>query len=108
MITWGLEDPSEDETMHAFALETAYAPDRDWTLFARGEVIESHELDPADTINTVGKVSFGAIRDFHAADNVRLGIGALYSVNFVPEALEPSYGGDPDGAMVFMRLVAGT
>ena len=107
-IAWGLKDPSEDETMHAIALETAYAPDRDWTLFARGEVIESHELDPADTINTVGKVSFGAIRDFHVADNVRLGIGALYSVNFVPDTLEPSYGGDPGGAMVFVRLVAGT
>ena len=72
-ITWGLEDPSEDETMHAFALETAYAPDRDWTLFARGEVIESHELDPADTINTVGKISLGAIRDFHVADNIGCG-----------------------------------
>lgn len=107
-IAWGLKDPSDDEAMHALALETAYAPDRDWTLFARGEVIESHELDPADTINTVGKISFGAIRDFHVAENVRLGIGALYSVNFVPDNLEPSYGGDPDGGMVFLRLVAGT
>ncbi|MFN8946640.1 MAG: hypothetical protein ACK6DM_05290 [Alphaproteobacteria bacterium] len=107
-IAWGLKVPSDDETTHALALETAYAPDRDWTLFARGEVIESHELDPADTINTVGKISFGAIRDFHVAENVRLGIGALYSVNFVPDNLEPSYGGDPDGGMVFLRLVAGT
>ncbi len=106
-IAWGLKDPSEDETMHAFALETAYAPDRDWTFFARSEIIESHELG-AGSIDTVGKISLGAIRDFHVMENVKIGIGALYSVNFVPEDLEPSYGGDPDGAMVFLRLVAGT
>jgi hypothetical protein len=104
---WGLKDPSGDDRMLAFALESAYAPDRDWTFFARGEVIESHELG-AGTIDTVGKLSFGAIRDFHVTDNVKLGVGALYSVNFVPQTLEPSYGGDPDGAMVFLRLVAGT
>ncbi|MFN9545380.1 MAG: hypothetical protein ACK59B_19745, partial [Alphaproteobacteria bacterium] len=33
-IAWGLKVPSDDETTHALALETAYAPDRDWTLFA--------------------------------------------------------------------------
>jgi hypothetical protein len=33
-----------------------------------------------------------------------LGLGGLYSVNQVPGALEPLYGGDPDGAMVFIRL----
>lgn len=107
-IAWGLKDPSDEESMHAFALETAYAPGRDWTFFARGEVVESHDLLPSGDVETVGKISFGAIRDFHVMENVRIGIGALYSVNFVSDALEPSYDGDPDGAMVFLRLVAGT
>ena len=88
-------------------LETAYAPDRDWTFFARGEVIESHELG-GGTIDTVGKISLGTIRDFHVTDNVKIGIGALYSINIVPAELEPSYDGVPKGAMVFLRLVAGT
>ena len=34
----------------------------------------------------------------------QIGLGALYAVNRVPDALEPIYGGDPDGAMVFVRL----
>ncbi|MEQ1865112.1 MAG: hypothetical protein ABL996_10730 [Micropepsaceae bacterium] len=105
-LAWGFKDPSEGETTNAFALETAYAPDRDWTLFARGEVVENEELSPSGDAETVGKVSFGAVRDFHIADQVKVGLGALYSVNFVPDALEPSYGGDPDGAMVFLRLAA--
>ncbi|MFM9863581.1 MAG: hypothetical protein ACKVRO_08235 [Micropepsaceae bacterium] len=101
-LAWGWKDPSEGDTTNAFALESAYAPNRDWTLFARGEITENPELGP-DT-ETVGKISFGAVRDFQVANNTALGIGALYSVNFIPDALEPSYGGNPDGAMIFIRL----
>ena len=107
-VVWGVKDPTVDEAPHAFALESAYAPDRDWTLFARGEVVESHELSGTDEIDTVGKISVGVIRDFHLTDNLKIGIGGLYALNFVPDDLEPSYDGDPDGAMVFLRLVAGT
>ena len=78
-------------------------------MFARGEVDrEPRTQSASDAIDTVGKISLGVIRDFAVSENVKLGIGALYTVNFVPDALEPSYGGDPDGAMVFLRLVAGT
>ena len=107
----GARDSTESESQFALALESAYAPNRDWTLFGRGEIIETNELSPGGghgPIETVGKFSVGAIRDFPVTESVRLGVGALYSVNFVPETLEPSYGGDPDGAMVFVRLVAGT
>jgi hypothetical protein len=103
-LGWGLKDPSDSETLNAFMLESAYAPNRDWTFFARGEIIESHELSFVGRTDRVGKISFGAIRDFTIADRLTLGVGALYSVDFVPDALEPSYGGDPDGAMVFLRL----
>jgi hypothetical protein len=103
-LAWGWKDPSEGDTTNALALETAYAPNRDWTLFARAKLVEANELAP--TTETVGKVSFGAIRDFAVAKNTALGVGTLYSVNFVPDALEPRYEGDPDGAMVFVRLTA--
>jgi len=107
-LAWGLKDPTEEETLHALALESAYAPNRDWTFFARGEVIDSHELSLVDETETVGKISFGAIRDFHLSENLKVGIGALYALNFVTDDLETSYDGDPDGAMVFLRVVAGT
>ena len=46
----------------------------------------------------------GAIRDLVVAPNVRLGLSAQVTQNFVPAALEPLYAGDPRGAMAFVRL----
>ena len=47
------------------------------------------------------------MRDWRLNRNVRFGLGGLYAVNRVPAALEPLYGGDPDGAMLFVRLKIG-
>lgn len=79
-----------------------------WTLYGRAEYAQNNELDPAvghhGPRHPVGKVSLGAIRDFRVAPNVRLGLGAQVTQNFVPAALEPLYAGDPRGAMAFIRL----
>lgn len=105
-VAWGLKKPTGEGSLHAFMVESAYAPNGDWTFFARGEIVENDELSASGSTETVGKLSVGAIRDFHLTDEVKIGIGALYGVNFVPNDLESSYGGDPVGAMVFLRLVA--
>ena len=78
-------------------------------MFARAERTETDELAPAPggghgDLHAVSKASIGAIHDWRLAQNVRFGVGALYSLNRVPEALELAYGGDPDGGMVFVRL----
>ena len=53
----------------------------------------------------MGKVSLGAIHDFKLADQVALGLGGLFAINFVPDGLEPLYGSsNPIGAMGFVRL----
>ena len=78
-----------------------------WTLFGRAEHVENDELDRRGHHGPaygVGKVSLGAIRDFRIAPHVRLGLGALYAFDFVPRALRASYGGNPRGAMAFIRL----
>jgi hypothetical protein len=79
-----------------------------WTLYGRAEYAENDELDPAaghhGQRRRVGKVSFGAIRDFRVAPHLRFGLGAQVTQNFVPAALEPLYAGDPRGAMAFVRL----
>jgi hypothetical protein len=79
-----------------------------WTLFGRAEWTENNELVPAlghhGPAYRVGKVSLGAIRDFRVAPHLRVGLGGLYAVNFVPRPLEALYAGDPDGAMLFVRL----
>jgi hypothetical protein len=105
-LAWGRRS-GEDAQYDALVLESAIGL-RDWTLFARAERTENNELvsvggHHGPTFN-VAKVSLGAIRDFRVAPNVRLGLGALYAMNFVPVPLEALYAGDPDGAMVFIRL----
>ncbi|HWA00227.1 MAG TPA: hypothetical protein VG841_07905 [Caulobacterales bacterium] len=102
-LAYGIKDPSNVESQLAWALESAYHPSQDLTFFGRAEQIETTELAPGPA-RTVAKVSLGAIRDFEIAPRITFGIGALYSHNFLPDALEPSYGGDPNGAMGFVRL----
>jgi hypothetical protein len=106
-IAWGRKDPSQGKATNAVAIEAAYAPVREWLLFARVEAVETHDLGPTEEVFNVGKFSLGAIREFHVTDDVRLGLGALVAINAVADELEPSYGGDPDGTMIFLRLVVG-
>ncbi|HYC68022.1 hypothetical protein [Brevundimonas sp.] len=108
-LAWGRKTNDHDESKDAWLLETAVSPDDRWTLFARAERIETDELLPGPggghgELHTVSKASVGAVHDWRLRDNVRFGVGALYSLNRVPAALEAAYGGDPDGGMVFMRL----
>jgi len=106
---WSVKVKDHDE-LTAWALESAVKPNEPWTMFARFEAIETDELTPGGghgPVRSVSKASLGAIRDWRVSENVVLGLGALYSFNWVPSPLEPSYGGDPDGAMVFARLKVG-
>jgi hypothetical protein len=105
-LAWGRRSSDHDD-LDAFALESAVRM-RDWTIFGRAERTENNELESDHghhgPIYRVGKVSLGTVRDFRVARNVKLGLGGLYAFNFVPAALEQEYGGDPQGAMVFLRL----
>ena len=71
-----------------------------WTIFGRGEMTENRELlDEAEhgEAFSVGKLSLGAVRDFRLAEHFSLGAGGLVAVNFIPDGLEPLYGGkQPD------------
>ncbi|HST37639.1 MAG TPA: hypothetical protein VLK25_13550 [Allosphingosinicella sp.] len=101
-LAWGNRDGAE-----AVALEGAVGLGL-WTLYGRAEYAQNNELTFAGghhgPLYAVGKVSLGAIRDVRLGEHVRLGLGAQYALNFVPSALEPLYAGDPDGAMLFVRL----
>jgi hypothetical protein len=99
--------PSDSTSRAAIALESAYHPVPEWTLFGRAEQVETDELLSPGPIARVSKASIGAIRDFPLRDNVTLGIGAIYSHDWVPSSLAASYGGNQDGAMAFVRLRIG-
>jgi hypothetical protein len=105
-LAWGRRT-SGGESLDAVALESAVGLE-DWTLFVRGEWTQNDELSfvgghhgPAFG---VGKASVGAIRDFRVAPHLKLGVGALFALNFVPRPLDALYAGDPTGAMAFVRL----
>ncbi len=108
-LAWGRKTHEGDEAKDAWLFETAWSLNDRWTLFGRAEQIETDEL--VDThggghgpVFTVRKASAGVVHDWTLAPNVRLGLGALVAVNRVPSGLEASYGRDPRGTMVFMRL----
>jgi hypothetical protein len=95
-------------TLNGWMLETAFKPNDPWTLFARAESVQNNELlslrGGATPVETVGKLSLGAIHDWRAASHVKLGLGGLYDFDVVPAALRASYGDNPHGAMAFVRL----
>lgn len=105
---FGRKERSDGAELDAGTIETALRLAEPWTLFARAEMVETDELgghgSPAEN---VGKVSLGAIRDFRINRHAVVGIGGLYAKNWVPAALDASYGGDQDGAMGFIRLKIG-
>lgn len=108
-LAWGRKTNDHDESKDAWLLEAAISPDDRWTVFARAERTETDELLPAaggghGALFTVAKASVGVVHDWTVASRVRFGLGGLYAINRLPAGLEPSYGGDPDGAMVFVRL----
>jgi len=108
-VAWGRRRSSGDEALNAFVLESAMKPTDIWTVFARAEREKNNELTVMGPLQRtafrVGKTSVGAIRDFRLADHMKIGVGALYGFNFLPQSLAPQYGRtDPQGAMAFVRL----
>lgn len=97
---------SDGDNMSAGLIEATWRPDENWSLFARGELIESGELVPEPGIFRAGAFSLGLVRDFALDENFKIGLGGLYAFNFAPFSAIAPYGGGPRGAMAFIRLVA--
>ena len=104
-LAWGRKSAHRHDD-DAYVVE-ASLKHANWTVFGRGEVTENRELTDVEDgpAFRVGKVSFGAVRDFDVAQHFSLGLGGLASLNFVPDGLASAYGGRrPVGAMGFVRL----
>ncbi len=97
---------SDGESTNAGLVEATWKPDAGWSLFARGEAIESGELVPEPGLFTAGEISVGVVRDVQLSEHFKLGLGGLYAFNFAPSSVLGAYGGAPRGAMAFLRLVA--
>jgi hypothetical protein len=110
-LAWGRKS-IDGKAQDAWALESSVKRGA-WTLFGRGEITENNELVELDhhddehhgEVFRVGKASLGLARDVDLAGPVGITVGALASVNFIPEGLRAEYGRKhPLGAMAFVRL----
>jgi hypothetical protein len=115
---WGRKMNNPGNTLDGYLLESELIFKDTYTLFLRAERVREDELlDNTPEINippalagnhsaifTVSKVSLGGIYDFHLADHLKFGVGALVSKYGVPAELAPLYTSDPTSYMVFFRL----
>jgi hypothetical protein len=108
-LAFSNKERSGGVSLDAWLAEAAWHPNDQWTLFARGEAIETDELGAVHhgPVEDVQRVSLGAIRDFRINDNTVFGVGAVVQQHLASDALEPLYDGDPQGAMAFVRLKIG-
>lgn len=108
-LAFANKERSDGASLDAWLMEAAVHPNDRWTLFARGEAIETDELGLTHhgPVEDVQRLSLGAIRDFRLDDAAVVGVGAVLQQHFASDALEPLYDGDPTGAMAFVRLRIG-
>ena len=94
-LAWGRND-EHNLTSHAFLAESSVTRAERDVWFGRIEVgtkpahdLHAHEFTG---VMTVGKVQGGYTRYLASASRLRLGVGGVASLAFVPEALKPHYG----------------
>ena len=104
-LAFGRKQLSGGLAENAGLLEAEYKPADLWTIFARAEMVQTDELIAGAPIQTVGKLSLGAIHDWRIAEHVKFGLGGLYDFDFVGRDLKASYNGDPHGTMIFVRTI---
>lgn len=108
-LAYSNKERTDGVSLDAWLAEAAWMPNDNWTVFARGEAIETDELGASHhgPVEDVQRLSLGVIRDFRVSEHARFGVGALVQQHFVDATLEPLYDGDPQGAMAFVRLKIG-
>jgi hypothetical protein len=104
-LGWGLKDESDGTRLNGLFAEAEYKPAELWTLFTRAEWVQNSELDALGRKLDASQITVGGIKDWRMADHWKFGVGALYAFDFAPHAV-PSYGGNPHGTMMFVRVVA--
>lgn len=108
MLAWGLNVKDPGNNTHAVLLESLLNLNQRHNILGRVEIVGKDELflsaDPrSDDVFTVGKLSLGYIYDLPKWNHIRLGIGGLGGMHFIPESLKPVYGDLPLSFLAFVR-----
>ena len=113
---WGANLRSDHPGLsHSGLVESEAVLDRSNTVFGRIEFVQKSADDlvligsplnfPAPQTFNVGAVSAGYIREILPMRAATLGLGAMGTLNLVPQSLQTAYGSrTPVGLLVFVRL----
>ena len=109
-LVWGQNNDTQEGKTESVLLETDYQHERD-TFYGRWEWVQKsgHELVLApvdhDEIFGVNAVSIGYVRDLSHGNNIDVGLGGQFTLDFWPGELDRYYGGGPGyGFQVFLRV----
>jgi hypothetical protein len=82
-----------------------------WTPFARFEQVEKNAEEllipspvPPDSVFTVRQLTLGVTRELGYVGDWQVAVGAAGLLSFTPSSLDPFYGSDPTGFVVFLRI----
>jgi hypothetical protein len=107
-LAYANKERSDGVSLDAWLAEVAAHPNDRWTVFARAEALETDELvGHGAPVEDIAHLSVGAVRDWRLNEHAVFGVGALVQTHLAANALETEYGGDPEGAMAFVRLKVG-
>jgi hypothetical protein len=109
-FVWGQNNDTHEGKTESLLLETDFQRKRD-TVYGRWERVEKsgRELVLADNelneIFPVQAVSIGYVRDLSHGNNIDIGLGAQFTLDFWPNELDRYYGDGPGyGFEVFLRV----
>jgi hypothetical protein len=109
-LVWGQNDDTHEGKTESLLIETDYQRERD-TVYGRFEWVQKsgHELVLAprdlDEIFDVNAISIGYVRDLSHGNNINVGLGGQFTLDFWPGELDRYYGGGPGyGFQIFLRV----
>ncbi len=93
---------------NAYLLESAFPISKAFTVFARAERVGKNELFEEGAplggrVFTVKKLSIGGVHDFAETSFGAFGLGATYSLHWIPRELKTFYGDQADAWLIFLR-----
>jgi len=109
-LIWGQNNDTHEGKTESVLLETNYQRKRD-TFYGRWEWVEKsgQELVLAavdqEQIFSVSAASIGYVRDLTHGNNIDIGLGGQFTLDFWPGELDRYYGGGPGyGFQIFLRV----
>lgn len=109
-VAWGQDHNMPGNTLNAYLAESAIQFNQQHTIFGRYENVEKDELflDPDPRSGQefqVAKASLGYLYDLQMIDHMKIGMGGLGSMYFLPNSLDSTYGDHPLSFMLFARVL---